>query len=165
MNKEVKSWLAVHYNTSDIDIDSIVKNETMILFLITWSIFEQTCFEGFMKKEKILEFVEKIATSVDMLKYEEAVKHFYDRYQDDNKFKGLVNREHFSLVEVLLKKKYLEIVNTDKLIFLVYVIYRFRNNIFHGNKEVRSWSKYEREIELCTYSMTKLIESNIESRV
>ena len=40
---------------------------------------------------------------------------------------------------------------------LLVVVYRFRNNIFHGNKGVDSWLQYRPQIEKCTNVMQHLI--------
>jgi hypothetical protein len=37
----------------------------------------------------------------------------------------------------------------ERLFFLAMVAYRFRNNMFHGNKGVQ-WLQYTEQIQLCT---------------
>ena len=40
---------------------------------------------------------------------------------------------------------------------VVVVVYRFRNNMFHGNKGVASWLRYREQIALCVLAMQEFI--------
>ena len=57
----------------------------------------------------------------------------------------------------LIKKSFTELSTADKLFFLVFVVYRYRNNIFHGNKGVQSWLQYRDQIRRCTQVMQALV--------
>ena len=57
-----------------------------------------------------------------------------------------------------------ELSESDMIFMLVFVIYRFRNNIFHGNKGVGSWLQYKEQIKWCFTVMQLLISlSSCES--
>ena len=45
----------------------------------------------------------------------------------------------------------------DRLSFLIYVIYRYRKNMFHGNKSLDSWLGYEEQITNCINSMITIM--------
>lgn len=46
----------------------------------------------------------------------------------------------------------------QKLKFLLYVVFRYRNNMFHGNKCLSSWLKYKIEINHCIKVMINSID-------
>lgn len=50
-----------------------------------------------------------------------------------------------------------EIELKSKLKLILFVVYRFRNNIFHGNKGVNSWIQYTEQIRHCVQVMKVLI--------
>ena len=45
----------------------------------------------------------------------------------------------------------------ERAFLTVFVVYRYRNNIFHGNKGVDSWLGYREQIDLCTEVMQSFI--------
>ena len=56
----------------------------------------------------------------------------------------------------ILKKEFEKISAEEKIYFLVYIVYRYRNNMFHGTKGLESWIRYKSEIERCIDIMMKL---------
>lgn len=44
---------------------------------------------------------------------------------------------------------YKKITSEDKLALMFYVVYRYRNNIFHENKGIMSWTQDTEQIEKC----------------
>lgn len=45
----------------------------------------------------------------------------------------------------------------ESICLVVVVVYRFKNNIFHGKKKVDSWMRYGEQIRLCTEFMQHFI--------
>jgi hypothetical protein len=45
----------------------------------------------------------------------------------------------------------------ERVFLVVLVVTRFRNNIFHGTKEIPSWPKYKPELAHCTAAMQSLV--------
>jgi hypothetical protein len=62
--------------------------------------------------------------------------------------------------ERVLNRPWNKSSSTDKLQFGLYVIYRFRNNIFHGNKEIIEWLGNRPQIEDCVMVLLKLTEQH-----
>jgi hypothetical protein len=56
-------------------------------------------------------------------------------------------------LEKIFSKKLNELDTYETTFMLLVVIYRFRNNIFHGNKGVQSWLVYREQIDLCINAM------------
>jgi hypothetical protein len=60
-------------------------------------------------------------------------------------------------LSALLERPFDEPTSEDKVFLLVSVVYRYRNNIFHGNKGVESWLHYREQIQHCLQSMQVLV--------
>ncbi len=65
---------------------------------------------------------------------------------------------------MLLAKSVNRLSDAESVFLLSFVVYRFRNNIFHGNKGVNSWLSYTEQIELCIRSMMAFV-NHAESRL
>ena len=65
---------------------------------------------------------------------------------------------HKSSAERVLNKDWSKCDPVAKLQFGLYVIYRFRNNIFHGNKTIFEWLNNREQIEDCVIVLLRLTE-------
>ncbi len=158
MDDFIYSWLCKHYDTTRDQITYLMKNELATSFFLIWPTFEQICFKGFMRKSDIANFVSQIEGYVDFELIDDVVKHSYNRYQDARLFNNLKHNDNYATSEAVLGKSYDTLTENEKLEFLMYVIYRYRNNIFHGNKGIQSWVSYSNEIKICIKTMTQLID-------
>lgn len=158
-NSEAYEWLAELYETDVNGITEALKDEKASLFLIVWSIFEQRLFKGFFQKKKIQDYANNHIQKIDIEKLEKIIKYFYERYQDEKKYKNLRHDDSCPAVEEILKKTYCSLNDEEKFVLLLYVIYRYRNNIFHGNKGVMSWNQYKEQIEYCLDAMIIILDS------
>lgn len=127
-----------------------------------WSIFETQCFKCFFKKNDIKKYAEKNCNDTLLGFLKEEFKYFYDRYQDKKLYRHLKHEEKFKLIDNLLIKSIGDISNVERFMFLLYVVYRYRNNIFHGNKSLGNWLNYETEMEYCINIMTKITDNHVE---
>ena len=156
----IKKYLATYFKTEAKTIDQMLKNELATSFLLIWPIFEQEFFGGFCKINIIEKFSKDYESFFDN---EEIFQHFYLRYQDKNNYRHLIHEQKYDLFEEILKKPLNEITNDEKLLFVTYVIYRYRNNIFHANEGIESWAKYGKQIAYCIEFMTSILEkSNVQ---
>ena len=152
-------WLAQILNKSDVEIQMLLRNETAFQFLISWSIFESKCFTGYMQIKSIEGFAKRIISESFLEENIEApFSHFHQRYQDDRKLLNLLHGEKTSKAVTQSFKRCLsipksEVSPTDKVFFVACVVYRYRNNMFHGSKGVQSWLSFENQIRLCTSAM------------
>jgi len=55
--------------------------------------------------------------------------------------------------ETRIKKDFNSLTAEQKCQLLLGVIFRYRNNIFHGNKGVTGWLRYQEQIDMCTRAM------------
>jgi hypothetical protein len=158
MNSIVYTWLSELFNTDVDKLKSGLKNELASSFLIVWSIFEQSCFKGFIRVNDIRNFSDKYKAIINIEVLNEAFEHFHNRYQDNRKYINLKHRDRYYDADEICRKNIMDLTDEDKLLFLIYVIYRFRNNIFHGNKGVMSWTRYTTQITYCVNSMIRIID-------
>lgn len=156
------SWLSSCLGNSEVEIRRLLKDESALYFLIAWSLFESKCFQGFVKAEEIENFAERVSPTINLRALQESVKHFYERYQNPELLKNLMHNKNNPRLLELLTKPFNNICNKEIIYFLVFVIYRYRNNIFHGNKGVQSWLNYQEQIKHCTRAMQVMI-SHAES--
>lgn len=156
-------WLAEILNENPSDVERLLKDETALHFLITWNIFESKCFSGYLKAKCLKKFAGQLPSegfSLDCVST--ALEHFYTRYQHQQQLENLLHSDKTPSVIVDEFKRCLNIplamLQPNERVFLVaFVVYRFRNNIFHGNKRVESWLRFREQINLCTNVMQQFI--------
>jgi hypothetical protein len=152
-------WFASYLHQDESQVELLLRDKTAMRFLIAWSIFESKCFEGFAKINKLSNFAKQLSESrhFDFSALHETVAHFHNRYQDKQRYKNLMHDQRSVELEEILLKKLSDLGTYDITLMLLIVIYRFRNNIFHGNKGVQSWLVYREQINLCINAMQSFI--------
>lgn len=167
MNTQINSWLARRLPTeggtpSIGQIDDLLKNEMATSFLLVWPIFEQKIFGGYLKHNKNTDDVAKAAQKYSKffpkIDADDISEHFHDRYQDVSNYRHLRHNEDDPKIKAILDKPYLDLNNEEKMHLVLYVVYRYRNNIFHGNKGIFSWLQFTKQIEYCIQFMMKMID-------
>lgn len=175
INDAIVFWLAFNINTdservkpSPDEIRDMLQNQNTVLYLLIWPIMEQRHFSGFFRSNKIDDAAEELQKyyndelNIDL---DKIVERFFKRYNiaKDNNNKHFRNLQPDSEIgieyqEILMKKDYTSLHPKEKIKLLLFVIYRYRNNIFHGNKNIQEWSKYELQINDCLFGMMKLMD-------
>lgn len=150
-----KEWLAQYFDANVTEIEQALEDELATNFLFIWPIFEQTFFGGFCKKENIEIFSKNYEK---YFCYEEMFRHFYLRYQNKDCYRHLIHKNCYLKFEQILHKPQSNIADSEKLLFITFVVYRYRNNIFHGNKGIKSWSQFKQQIEYCIEFMTSMLD-------
>lgn len=95
-----------------------------------------------------------LAGQLDLTQYDAYGKHFCQRYltagKTNTKFKGLDLRgPNAPKVETALKEFQDHQVRDAQLLWAYLMIaYRFRNNMFHGNKKLKNINRYAEEFEI-----------------
>ena len=152
--QSTKEWLAQYFDTNVTKIQELLKDELATSFLLIWPIFEQTFFSNFCKKENIEKFSKNYEK---FFSYEEIFQHFYLRYQNNDHYRNLTHQSRYPKFEQILHKPQNYITEREKLLFITFVVYRYRNNIFHGNKGIKSWSQFKQQIAYCLEFMTSML--------
>ena len=158
MLSEVENWLAKYYETSLSEIPKLIKSEEATSFLLIWSLFESKIANGYFQKSQISTISSKIS---DLSNIEIHVEYFHDRYQDSQKWNNLKHQDNAPVYDAIRLKNFESISDTEKLTFILYVVFRYRNNIFHGNKGIDSWLKYQSEIQKCILVMIEMLNQII----
>lgn len=160
VNVIVKEWLATYFETSNDNISDMLKTQNATVYLLIWPIMEKDCFNGFMTVDKIDEYSEILGPYYDKLNMDEITHNFYDRYQNPIFLINLFIKQghHYRQVKKLLSVNYNELSDKDKVYFMLSVVYRFRNNIFHGSKAIDDWRNYSKEIEKCIIYMMAVVD-------
>lgn len=155
-----QSWLGKKWKTSSEAVAQILDDPRAIQFLIAWSILESNLFGGYLRSAEIGPFARSYAPNEQDRKLLIAAEHFYQRYQDRKLYKNLMHDSKCQRLEKIIKQRNFDTLNEEERIFLLmWVIYRYRNNIFHGNKSVQSWLKYQEQIVFCISTMRIIIDT------
>ena len=156
MKRKVCTWLASYLPSHPDWPEKMLRSEEAAGFLLIWPIYEQHIFRGFLKENDIYDYATHYERAFPELCIDEIVRHFHTRYQNKSTQKNM--RFDGRSYEYILKKPYEHLSNHDKMRFAMYVVYRYRNNIFHGNKRIEEWPDYEREINDCLQIMMALMD-------
>ncbi|GMQ99525.1 MAG: hypothetical protein BMS9Abin18_0343 [Zetaproteobacteria bacterium] len=160
MTDSFDRWFASYLKQDEKQVATLLRDRTAIQFLITWSIFESDCFNGSMSFGKINDYSKKIMSNPDYERdrFIEALKYFHGRYQKPELYKNLMYKQKSPELGLILEKGIGELTPSEEIFFLIAVVYRYRNNIFHGNKGVSSWLKFQEQINYCRIIMQELID-------
>lgn len=159
-NAAFEDWLGKLLKQSPFEIRRLLEDQRAHNFLITWSIFEAKCFDGFLREDN-LETKASLLAADACFPNAELVEHarcFHERYQSKEKLRNLLHKVSSTSsmqtkLNAVLKREFESLGRMDLLFLAMCVTYRFRNNIFHGNKGVESWLKYGDLIWRCTQVM------------
>lgn len=152
-------WFANHLGQSQQAVERLLRDKTAVRFLIAWSMLETSCFNGFAKGNELRGHCHRLTVDegFDPLSLLPILGHFHARYQDKQLHSNLMHRMEHPDIKYLLQVPVDSLSNFEKVFFLVSVVYRYRNNIFHGSKGVASWLEFRPQIERCTEVMQALI--------
>ncbi|MDM1537490.1 hypothetical protein [Myroides odoratimimus] len=161
------NWLNHRYGTSftENNIQSIKD------FSLIWNLFEGKFFEtsfSIDKLEKIL-----IDTDIDIYCFLPYLEYFKNRYvnQEDNTINERFSFLHFRkkdredfVTEVLLNNEnilnYIETNTQYKVVLAISIIvYRFRNNLFHGVKNIQHIDQQEENFVTANDFLRTIIET------
>jgi hypothetical protein len=152
-------WLASILDERESDVQLLLDERFALHFLIAWSLFESKCFDGFLKAKGLTSFSEKqIANGLAPELLYDYARPFHERYQGKPEFSNLVQgdktpkdvADHF---RQCLSVPVSDLTPADLVFLVVFVVYRYRNNMFHGSKRVRSWLGYKEQILQCIGAM------------
>ncbi len=112
-----------------------------------------------MKEKDISKFANSVSNQKEFERagFDFYSKHFHERYQAKKLYLNLMHTHNSSKLEEILQKGFLELTDYETAFFLAFVAYRYRNNIFHGNKGVGSWLKYQPQINYCSTVMQQFV--------
>jgi len=170
-------------STTSFDVESWIKNtlpdasslESVTLkavegFVILWNIFERSICSKKKNERNMVEAFQRITQNLpNTAKLEESVNKslsFYqDRYVQGREMKPTFYNLHFQrsdrqdYVEAVLKGSVIEF--SGKVLTLLIIAYRIRNNLFHGLKAVVEWNEQAENIAEASRVLSFMIEDCI----
>lgn len=152
----VYDWLGRKLDIDTWLVSETVRNQMATVFLLIWPILEKEIFQNDMKKYHITSVANQYKDSIDESAMDEMFNHFHQRFQDPHKYNELKNRDQWDKIDKILQLPSSRVFKENKIIFLIYVVYRYRNNIFHGIKSINQWNDFAYEIHLCIKFMVLL---------
>ena len=148
---EVIEWLKEYFDKPTL---SIKKLKPVFHFSLLWNLFEHTYFtdDNRLTNRSLLELVEQSFTNIPDGPLQSTYNYFQNRYfqngRESNKYEQLCldkrtynGISHFEFCREVLLNNSSEKVNKLKCVFLI--VYRFRNNLFHGRKQPSMLNTYE----------------------
>ena len=123
-------------------------------FTLLWNLFEALCFGNNVNMREIYSLIDSKIDLFEETGYQNTFDYFYNRYKNDvPKLNALNLRNSEELVTKVLDDEYQD--KKNKLKFVMAIIYRYRNNLFHGEKNVRylglQKENFEKTNELLMY--------------
>lgn len=159
MSINLKKWLSVYLEIKQEELDNIIQPDNALSFMIVWTIFESKCFNGFVKVDIFDKFIQQNKQKLTLAVIEPSISHFHARYQASDLYRHLkYGDKNSEEVDAILKKDYVQLLDEEKLKLILYVIYRYRNNLFHGNKNIVNWGSYKEQFNHCISCLTYFID-------
>jgi hypothetical protein len=155
-------WFASYLGESELEVARLLQDATAVQFLITWSLLESKCFSGFLRKGDIARNARELTADgkLEVACLRLVGAHFHGRYQDKKLYNNLMHKERCTDLEEIFIKQFATLSTYELVYMVIYVVYRYRNNIFHGNKGVESWLHYRQQIRFCIDAMQVFITHN-----
>ena len=126
------NWINYKYGTNLTEEDlSEIRNFTLL-----WNIFDNTIFKNSFSIERLEQTI--INRNLQLAPFQDVLVYFKDRYVIDGATNDRFDHLNFrrSDREDLVRNVLTGVNNVDheKILALGIIVYRFRNNLFHGNK-------------------------------
>lgn len=143
-----------HLIESDINRNDI---DYILDFVLLWNLFELQFFWKNCTSSKINSFNKKINTiEIDINKY---FIYFKDRYSSVDKFDSLnFNHTQKEIIRDNLDKE------DNKIITILHIIYRFRNNLFHWEKKIEFIEDQKENFEYANAFLYDMLELDIKNK-
>jgi hypothetical protein len=152
-------WFASYFGQDEKEVDLLLQDRLSTNFLLAWSMLESKCFAGQMTTDKLLPYANSTA-ALDILKIHgirNATEFLHTHYRNEANYRDLLRRDKSDAFRKVIDTDYKDLKKPELVFMLLFVVYRFRHNIFDGDKGVRTWLKFHFEIELCTGVMQALL--------
>jgi hypothetical protein len=156
--------ISSHLNCEEGHIKTVLKHENAVIFFMLWASVESKHFLTRANFDLLKAFSKEHHESfynLNIKSIESTFDYFFNRYQNDVLRQNLLNcngRSNGKLdiffAETIAKPNTNEY---EKVLFILCVVFRFRNNIFHGVKEFKKWSDYSEPIGHCNAVLSQLL--------
>ena len=162
-------WFASFLGQDVLQVEILLNDKTATRFLIAWSLFETSCFGGFAKVVKFDSFARELVSTkgFNLVELMDDANYFHERYHEEKLYPNLLYKDTFftdpikdkelKLLYKIRQREFKSLSAEEIVFFVIFVVFRYRNNIFHGNKGVASWLDFKPQIKRCIKVMQTLI--------
>ncbi len=164
-NLRVLKWLAKQFKTREDDLSRTLRYENATVYLLIWPVMEQKLFSGFLTIDYFGPVSDMLKDYYEEMNVDHIVLAFYKHFQIKDNLKGIVNKKTPKRFLNILKAEFDDLSCEDRIFLMMFTVYRYRNNIFHGNKKIEEWPKYHKQINDCTEFMMRLVDTFQKKRV
>ncbi|QZN76189.1 hypothetical protein [Paenibacillus sp. DR312] len=163
---EIEQWVKNKLKCRREDMEMLFKSKTARNFLIIWNIFEIELFNKYCTLALLGDVASKLSRSERIDELQGAIEYFHERYYGDKeKYRHLKNNQRpVEVPDKVASSLFSDCSIEEKIHFLLFVLFRYRNNMFHGNKGLHTWLQYDKQIQSCTKTMCIIIDMYEEFR-
>ncbi len=163
-DKEVIEWLKKYFSQPKLDVKNI---KPVLHFTLLWNLFEHiTPQEIKLPYNEILRsLANKYYKVISDKTLDKIYNYFKKRYVKDNEINTLFYKLLFKKKESEECQNILLSDNTnkeDKLTCVLLIIYRFRNNLFHGSKNPTTLNLYSGQFKIINKFLMGFIEATAD---
>lgn len=162
MKSETLDWLSEKAPT----FGELSEREKMAImdFALLWSFFESQCLGNNANIPKVRDYVERLPEAVVKAHEVEQISvYFRDRYTENGKYSYRYQRLHLErsnnppeVASMLLG----EADCREALVGSLAILYRYRNNLFHGEKWENGIQEQQENFERATSLLRRLMDEN-----
>jgi len=154
---QMRQWLNDKYGTnfSEDDLKNIKD------FSLIWNVFEDNLCENNFSIQRLQQDLEN--RKIDVSLFTDHLTYFKNRYTENGAF---TNRFQFLYFRPNDRQKLVEdvLLGTDTnpnniILAIAIIVYRFRNNLFHGLKEIQHIDQQNNNFETANSFLTTLIDN------
>ncbi len=133
-------------------------------FAVIWNIFEKKKMRNHASIFDVSDFVERLP-SIDNININEIFEYFKNRYTNNPNYANLFEALRWRDKEkdkkdethrILLDK---DSIDKDKIKAVLYIIFRLRNNLFHGEKSILTIDQQRETFNLVNSFLLDVIET------
>lgn len=157
---EIEQWVKEKLECRTEDMEGLFRSKTARNFLIVWNIYEIELFNKYCTLALLGDVALKLSRSTRIGDLQGFIEYFHDRYYGDKeKYRHLKNgRKPVEIPDKVVSSSLRRCSIEQKIHFLLFVLFRYRNNMFHGNKGLINWLQYDEQIQSCTKAMCIIVD-------
>ncbi len=161
---DIKTWIKEYFNLTPND-KTFEETSNSLEFLWVWSIFEHKYLKDSRANksynEQLVDLAEKYPKN--QIDINTIYGFLYQRYFPHNSLTRFYNNLKFekkwhNLSKAILNKN--NPTHTEKLTFILLVLYKFRCNLFHGRKDPLLWKNFDKVFYHFNKFLAELLDNN-----
>lgn len=160
---DARNWIATNcVGASQLHAETV---GVVLNFTLMWGLFEGIEFENRAKPQKFESVAQRIAQrSPDIVGIKAAIEFWRKRYWTGSKFRELFDglafqdRDGRDKVEAVLRGENAD--SASQLLAAIIIVYRLRNNLFHGIKTIDMLNDQEPNLNTACQALACMLEAS-----